>query len=63
MSRIGDNPNDKMPPGTPLGHDEVASDDGDEYLPKGGMVFNDDGLGPTNENENEPGVPLETRGN
>lgn len=43
MTKIGTNPNEKMPPGKPLAHDEIVSDD------------DDDGFGPANEDEDAPG--------
>lgn len=41
---VTSNPNDKQSPGKPLGHNEVAPTE-------------DNGLGPVNEDEDEPGLP------
>ena len=48
---VTENPNEKMPAGKPLSPDEVAPTDNNG--------LGDDGLGPTNEDEDQPGLPDE----
>lgn len=49
---VTENPNNKMPAGKPLGPNEVAPTDSND-------LEDDDGLGPVNEDEDEPGLPDE----
>lgn len=59
MSEVGKNPNDSMPEGKPLDPDTIVSEDdaGSAAIEKElAEEREDDGLGPVDEDEDQPGV-------
>jgi hypothetical protein len=56
---VGTNPNDKMPSGDGLKPGEVVPEEFEDEK----LYGNDDGLGPRNEDEDEPGLPEDTEMN
>jgi hypothetical protein len=50
---VGTNPNDEMPPGDGLKPGEIVPEEFEDEK----LYGDDDGLGPVNEKEDEPGLP------